>query len=508
MTNAFTTADIAQRIPVPIAECDVRSLPLSPSEAFLLSRIDGCMSEEDLGSMTGVDVSKLHDNLERLAQLGAIRWARAHAPRPTFHPPPGPSAPRDSVGTRHLSHTQIRAQPPEAASPEEEPDLEPARQKRVLEMFAMIQSADYYALLGLSESADRKDIKRAYYAFAPEFHPDKFFGKRLGSFKAKMEAVFAQLTLAYETLSSADKRSAYDTYLAAQRATRSIEKLLSASSSIQPGSTHPASPSEPASNSPAPLTPNAYQSHGTAASPSTNAAASSSVSSSRPPRTAEDEKARRAALARKLGGGRGSLPPEARRTGPQPEPGAIAADELRRRHEALVEGGRRAQVQRHLDAAKEALGTNPAAASNAYRLALALDPENPEIILAHREASQLAAAALAQGYLKQAEYEARAGHPVEAARSYARAVAGMPNDVAVLEIAASTSLKAGVDLHQAVQFARRALELAPTRLPARYVLIEAYLMAKLPLAARRELEAAREIAPQDDTLEQLAKRLK
>jgi curved DNA-binding protein CbpA len=506
LTNAFTT-DLAQRIPVPIAECDVRSLPLSPSEAFLLSRIDGCMSEEDLGSMTGVDVSKLHDNLERLARLGAIRWARAHAPRPTFHPPPSASAPRESAGNRHLSHTQIRTQPPEAASQEQVPDLEPARQKRVLDMFAMIQSADYYALLGLSESADRKDIKRAYYAFAPEFHPDKFFGKRLGSFKAKMEAVFAQLTLAYETLSSADKRSAYDTYLAAQRATRSIEKLLSASSSIQPGSAHSESPSERAGNSPAPLTPNAYQSHRPAASPSTNAAASS-VSSSRPPRTAEDEKARRAALARKLGGGRGSLPPEARRTGPQPEPGAIAADELRRRHEALVEGGRRAQVQRHLDAAKEALSSNPAAASNAYRLALALDPENPEIILAHREASQLAAAALAQGYLKQAEYEARAGHPVEAARSYARAAAGMPNDVPVLEIAASTSLKAGVDLHQAVQFARRALELAPTRLPARYVLIEAYLMAKLPLAARRELEAAREIAPQDDTLDQLAKRLK
>ena len=47
-----------------------------------------------------------------------------------------------------------------------------------------------------------------------------------------------------------------------------------------------------------------------------------------------------------------------------------AAQELKRRHDAVVGQGRRTQVQHYIDAAKAALHTNPAAAANAYRLAL------------------------------------------------------------------------------------------------------------------------------------------
>ena len=38
--------------------------------------------------------------------------------------------------------------------------------------------------------AEKKQIKSAYYALAPEFHPDKYFRKRLGSYKRKIEAIF------------------------------------------------------------------------------------------------------------------------------------------------------------------------------------------------------------------------------------------------------------------------------------------------------------------------------
>ena len=460
------------------------------------------MSEDDLASLTGVDVSRLHDNLERLVQLGAIRWVSgSSANRRSHSNPPGATAAGDTVANRRLSQTQMRARG-DAEAREEPTDLEPERQRRVLEMYTAIHSADHYALLGVAETADRKEIKRAYYSTAPEFHPDKFFGKRLGSFKPQMEAVFAQLTVAYETLSSSDKRAAYDAYLAAHRAT--------ATNARPAPSAH--TPIRPVAGEPPPRFDDS--SHGLRANPPTAAHRGTApatpqpppnASSSMPPRTAEDERARRAALARKLSGGRGSLPPDARRTGPQPDSASMATDELRKRQDALVEGSRRAQVQRHVDAAKAA--PNPAAASNAYRLALALDPENPEIIRAQREAAQLAAVTLAQGYLKQAESEARAGQHAAAARSYARAVAGMPENIEVLEAAAQTSLKAGVDMHQAVQFARQALALAPQRMRARYVLIEAYLAAKLPLAAKRELDSAREIAAHDDTLDQLAKRL-
>jgi tetratricopeptide (TPR) repeat protein len=225
----------------------------------------------------------------------------------------------------------------------------------------------------------------------------------------------------------------------------------------------------------------------------------------------ESDRARREALARKLGIARGSFPPEGRRSAPPIEPHTsheAAAQELRRRHDLIAAEKRRSQAKRYVEAGAASLKDNPAAAANAYRLALALDPENPEIIRAHREATQQAAIALADGYLKQGDYESRNGQWSGAARSYARAVAGMPQDPVVLQKAAHAALKAATDLRAAAEFAKRAVALAPKRIENRLTLIEAYLLAGMAAGAKRELEAAREIAPRDDRIAELSKRLK
>ena len=84
----------------------------------------------------------------------------------------------------------------------------------------------------------------------------------------------------------------------------------------------------------------------------------------------------------------------------------------------------------------------------------------------------------------------------------------MPNDAAVLYRAADALLKASGDLRQASDFAKRAIALTPKRVEARITLVEILLAAAMPLAARRELDAAREIAPHDDRIVELSKRLK
>jgi hypothetical protein len=48
----------------------------------------------------------------------------------------------------------------------------------------------------------------------------------------------------------------------------------------------------------------------------------------------------------------------------------------------------------------------------------------------------------------------------------------------------------------------------PKKLDCRITLVEVYIAAGLPLSARRELEAARELAPRDDRIIELAKRLR
>jgi len=70
--------------------------------------------------------------------------------------------------------------------------------------------ADYYSLLGVPRTADRKQIKAAYYGLAAKFHTDRHFGKSLGAFKPKMEQIFGRITIANDTLTAAMRREEYE----------------------------------------------------------------------------------------------------------------------------------------------------------------------------------------------------------------------------------------------------------------------------------------------------------
>src|ERR687885_1629240 len=64
---------------------------------------------------------------------------------------------------------------------------------------------DYYEVLGVGRSANEDEIKKAYRKLALQFHPDR---------NKAPEATerFKEATEAYQVLSDAEKRSAYDRY--------------------------------------------------------------------------------------------------------------------------------------------------------------------------------------------------------------------------------------------------------------------------------------------------------
>lgn len=62
---------------------------------------------------------------------------------------------------------------------------------------------DYYEILGVSKSASKEEIKKAFYKLAAKYHPDK---------KGGDEAKFKEINEAYQVLSDDKKRKEYDTF--------------------------------------------------------------------------------------------------------------------------------------------------------------------------------------------------------------------------------------------------------------------------------------------------------
>jgi len=91
----------------------------------------------------------------------------------------------------------------------EDVELDEALKREILELEARLGTVDHFALFGLPPEADPAQVKATFLALCRRLHPDRHFRKRLGSFKARLSAVFEALSKAHQTLIDPDKRGAY-----------------------------------------------------------------------------------------------------------------------------------------------------------------------------------------------------------------------------------------------------------------------------------------------------------
>jgi curved DNA-binding protein CbpA len=368
----------------------------------------------------------------------------------------------------------------------------------------------------VSRNADRKAVKSAYYDLVKVLHPDRYFGKNIGTFRGKLDKCFSRLTEAHETLTDPDRRAEYDDYLQSLQDTEALERSLNQNVSIADldaleqrlaetipmgaslipsspaASTFPSSPIGAAS--PGPKLTNEPDSH-------------APVSSGR--QLSEEE--RKKALARKL---RLSQPclrmpsqtqiPAAPTT---PPPREQLAEQLRRQYEQSRRHAQQSQLASLLKDADEATAQgDPVKATNALRNAHELSPRDESIAQRLAQAQSLATTALADTYLKQAEYEDKSGRWEAAARSYERAARGRPA-ASTWEAAARCLLSADGDLRAASEYARRAIALEPERATSHLILGRIFMSAKMRKSAISELERARSLDPNNDTVATLLARL-
>ncbi|WP_437513339.1 DnaJ domain-containing protein [Sorangium sp. So ce1099] len=597
------------RVPRPKPGYDLKSLPLKPAEAFLLSRIDGVLTDRDLSLITGMSHGDTVEALRRLRDFGAIvldgegpgqgspRGASDAGRRgAAADPEKSMTSGGESIPLGRDAHQQVESPPLYDPAELDEPvELTSERKRRILDLYYRLEDLSYYALLGVSDQADKKQIKSAYYLLAPEFHPDTYFRKQLGSYKQKIEAIFTRITLAHDTLTSRQRRAEYDAYLEQTHKNRAMAALIEQTprdiatittavdatvraafadprdvaaspgrySSDRPpeaqvaaaSSARAAAPAPPSHErsavdvggaaartapvAPAPVAPAAARSAAATAPVAPAAARSAAVTApvapapSAPAPSAPSApsapiapiaKDRRETFARKLTAGLRRAPAGAPSAAApvaasaaagvaaavtMPKgPGAVRSPEsmravevLKARYDSARSEALRNQIARHSEAARVALERNDyAGAANAYRIAASLAPDDPELQKLSADVQRLAAVTLAEGYLKQANYEAQTGRWFDAALSYAKVCDGRPDDAGAHERAAYATLQSGENTRRAVEFARRAVELVPASVEYRLTLALAYSAAGLAKSASGELDRAAELAGNDARL--------
>ncbi len=91
----------------------------------------------------------------------------------------------------------------------EDVDIEPERRRQILAAEASLERWTHWEALGIPWNAPAPDAKAAYIERVKVFHPDRYAGKRIGSFRGRLERVFRRITQARDELADDARRAAY-----------------------------------------------------------------------------------------------------------------------------------------------------------------------------------------------------------------------------------------------------------------------------------------------------------
>lgn len=518
------------RLPRLVDGLDLKALPIGPADAFVLSRVDGSSTAAEIASAAGMALSEVEQTLTRLTELGAVAFESSRPGTPKVARAVRSDS-KEWVGSgaegNKNSAERLGGALYDSAELDEEVDLDPDRRRAILDTFYKLDVLNHYELLGVERTADKRVLRTRYHEVVNLFHPDRYYGKKLGAFKAKLERIFQQLTEAHEVLNRSDARSEYDAYLEAEKSTQALDRelhdqevhareLREAQARIEAEARAEVSSRASASVAASPEPQRA------SAPASTPAVESRRTASSIPTRTESesgridpiksDPEARKRALARKLG--LSSPPPPGSRSSflPPSEPQGFAvkraAEDLKRRYEHKMLEVKRRQASEYEVRAEDALQSgNLVGAVNALRVAVSLNPDQTEIRSRLAELERNAAGELATRYFDQARYEEREKRWGDAARSYARALTSKSN-ARTHERLANALLMAQGDTRRALEHARAAVLETPNEAKFRVTLALAYLAAKMRESALGEFERAASLAPSDDSIREQIKSLK
>jgi DnaJ-domain-containing protein 1 len=222
---------------------DLSRVQLTPTEGFILSRIDGVSSYDQICHMSSLGREPTLAILRKLKQAKLILGPGEKAePLPPPPAPPAKAARPRPASTRAVDGTQKTPAPTlvtdemlrkaheksgkgedkgqeigsllarlddgtpvDAALLREGPDLPDETKMRIVRLHRRLRKLEPHELLGVPADADAATVKRAFAAASKELHPDRYFGKDLGSYREKLAQIFSRITEAVQALLKSSK---------------------------------------------------------------------------------------------------------------------------------------------------------------------------------------------------------------------------------------------------------------------------------------------------------------
>jgi hypothetical protein len=163
-----------------------QDISLSPEEAYILSRIDGTQSAQEISTLSPLSEEHTARTLFGLQEAGILtpegEFGRRQQETPIEHPV-GPSVRPTTT--------------------------EEANRREIERTFEAFQNKNHWEVLGVERGATTEEVKEAFQEKAGHYHPDRFRELSDLVLQEKISFIFCRFKEAYDTLSTQAKADDY-----------------------------------------------------------------------------------------------------------------------------------------------------------------------------------------------------------------------------------------------------------------------------------------------------------
>ncbi|HKA88274.1 MAG TPA: J domain-containing protein [Haliangiales bacterium] len=212
---------------IPLVNPQAELEGLSAEEYFVLTRIDGRTSLHEVILICGLGEARALATLQKLRAAGAI-FFKGETPTKPVKSILTPAVARP--GTGRLPTDPLKPETKGDAKPEPKPetkretkpekkiddaslaednDLTAEQRRAILVKHAQLNEGTLFDLLEVPRDVDRRGLRAAYFKLSKVFHPDVYYGKRLGTYQRRLADIFEMVSKAFNQLEDDGRREEY-----------------------------------------------------------------------------------------------------------------------------------------------------------------------------------------------------------------------------------------------------------------------------------------------------------